>query len=68
MIEEMESRYGHRWSPGGEEAEIGGKMELEINWWSSWTPSDESGISSYISLIPEKFQIRLMGFSDVNMS
>ena len=35
MIEEVESRHGHRWSPGGVEAEIGDKKELEINWWSS---------------------------------
>ena len=35
MIEEVESRHGHRRSPGGGEAEIGDKMELEINWWSS---------------------------------
>ena len=35
MTEEVESRHGHRWGPGGGEAEIGGEKEQEINWWSS---------------------------------
>ena len=62
MTEEMESRHGHRWGPGGGEAEIGDKMEKKINWWSSWTPLDESWLLGYISLIPDLSKIRRMGF------
>ena len=35
MIDEVDSRHGHRRSPRGGEAEIGRKKELEISWWSS---------------------------------